>query len=84
MVFVATSLLAVAIQYFEMFIYKLTSNPLLCAQISWLIALTFAHFVGAPKSQLPTLLLSLMLVLLVGALQAEWLVSLVNRVCVRA
>ena len=84
MVCVATSLLLVAIRYFEMLMYKLTGNPILCAQISRLIALTFAHFVGAPKSQLPTLLLSLMLVLLVGALQAEWLVSLVNRVCIRA
>jgi hypothetical protein len=83
-VFAVTSLLAVAIQYFEMLIYKLTSNPLLCAHISWLMALTFAHFGGAPKSQLPTLLFSLILVLLVGALQAKWLASFVNRICGRA
>jgi len=83
-VFAVTIFSVLAIQYFEMLIYKLTSNPLLCAHISWLMALTFAHFGGAPKSQLPTLLFSLMLVLLVGALQAKWLASLVNRVCVRA
>lgn len=83
-VFVAMSLLTVVIQYFEMLIYKLTSNPRLCANISWLMAMTIAHFGGGPKSQLPMLLFVLMLVLLVGALRAKWLASLVNRACVRA
>lgn len=83
-VFVVTIFSVLAIQYFEMLIYKLTSNPLLCAYISWLMALTFAQFGGAPKSQLPMLLFTLMLVLLVGALQAKWLASLLSRVCLRA
>lgn len=83
-VFAVTIFLVVAIQYFEMLIYKLTSNPLLCAHISWLMALTFAHIGGAPKSQLPTLLFTVLLVLLAGALQAKWLASFLNRVCLRA
>lgn len=83
-VFLATILIVLALQYLELLIYMVTRNPLLCASIGWLLALSFAHFGGAPKALLPGFAFLVMVVALLAALQSRWIETTVKRALGRA
>lgn len=83
-VFLMTILIVLALQYLEILIAMLTRNPLLCAAIGWLLAMSFAHFGGAPKSLLPGLAFLLIVLAGLTAMQSKWLDSAVKKAIGRA
>lgn len=70
--FMMTIPIVLTMQYLELGVFTLTRNPFLCANIGWLLAASFAHFGGAPKSLLPVLVFLVLLVALLAALQSNW------------
>lgn len=64
--FFITTFVILVLQCWEILIFSLTKNPMICAVIGWSLALMFAHFGGAPKAQLPTIIFIFLLCGLVG------------------
>lgn len=77
--FALMALSVLTLQYVEVLVFTVTRNPLLCAGVAWLLALMIAHFGGAPKAQVPSLVSLSMAVVLIAGLQSRWFDSFARR-----
>lgn len=74
-----TLLISFVFHFFELFVYRLTKNPFLCATIGWITSLAFIHSAGAPLSEIPRVKFIIIIVSLIAIVQSRWLSNIVNR-----
>jgi hypothetical protein len=79
-VFLMVFMIVFILQGIELLVYYITGNPLLCSGLGWLMAITFAHFGGAPRYVIPVIEFQIILIALVGVVQSDWFASYANRV----
>lgn len=77
-IFFFTLLIALVIQLFELLVYRLTSNPFLCATIGWMASLAFVHSAGAPLSEIPRIQFIIIAVSLIAIVQSHWLNNIIR------
>ncbi len=70
-VFVSIVLISVLLQYTESVIFSFTGNPILCSGVGWLMAITFAHFGGAPRYVIPVFVFLFISICFIGVIQSK-------------
>ena len=81
-VFVSAALISLLLQYAESVIFRFTGNPILCSGMGWLMAISFAHFGGAPRYEIPVivfLFVSICLVAVIQSKRTEYLFGMASR-----
>ena len=68
-VFVSTILIGLFLQCAEAAIMGLTSNPILCSGVGWILAQLFVHFGGAPRFMIPVFVFLIIAILLAAVFQ---------------